>query len=532
MTDRALERNLIHRVNVGDALTRTAAHHPDREAIVDGERRFTYRAFDRFVNRFAHGLLALGYRRGHALATMSGNSAEFLIAYYACAKIGVVAVPINLGWREKEVAYVLGHSKARGVVVESQLVGALAPALGDAAAVEHVIVAAGTGAAWERATDRRVWTSFVDVAEGRAETAPEILVEDRDPVSFLYTSGTTSAPKGVVGTHLAVHMESLTVAVDLEVRRADRILCLMPMFHTAQLNAFCTPAVAVGATMVVQRGFDAARVLECTARERLTVLFLLPMMVRALVESVGAHDTTSLRLVVYAMAPMPDHELRRAIEVLRCGFALLFGQTEMSPVATIFRPEHQLSHTGAVGTPGVNVEVGIMAPDGTLLGPGERGEIVYRSPHVTERYLGDEAATDAAFAHGWFHSGDAGYKGDDGMLWFYDRFKDVIKTGGENVASLEVEKLVYEVEPAIGQAVVIGLPHAHWVEAITVIAVARSGMTVDEAKVLAGLKARLAPFKVPKAVIVVNELPMTSTGKIQKHLLRERHARHYEKETR
>ncbi|GAA4683642.1 acyl-CoA synthetase [Pseudonocardia yuanmonensis] len=520
--------NIIQRVNVGDALTRSAFARPEHLAVVDGDRRWTYAEFDAWVNRLAHGLLARGYGVGDALALASGNSAEFLAVYYACAKTGVVCVPINLGWRSKEVAYVLGHSRARGIVVESGLLAGL-----DEVDLPETIVvgeaAPGT-------------VAFTDV-ESTDDSPVEVEIPDRAPLSYLYTSGTTSFPKGVVGTHLAIHLESMSAALDSGWTAADRFVAMMPMFHTAQLNAFCTPAVVVGATIHVHRGFEPGRFLDTIERERITQVFGLPMMYRAALDhpSFGSRDLSSLRRAVYAMAPMPEAQIKACLDGFfggrqeaeptgwgeRRGFALLFGQTEMSPITTLFRPEHQLTHVGAVGTPLTGVQVAIMDPEGNLLPRGEQGEIVYRGPSTMQEYLRNPEATAEAFRHGWFHSGDVGRFGEDGVLWFADRSKDVIKTGGENVASIEVERAVYDAEPKIAEVVVVGLPHERWSEAITAVVVPKPGETVDPAALTAALKERLDGYKVPKSVIVVDELPRTSTGKIQKNVVRETHADHY-----
>ncbi|MDT7798460.1 MAG: hypothetical protein QOI78_1893 [Actinomycetota bacterium] len=515
------DHNLVHRVNVGDALTRVAFGRPEALAVVDGDRRWTYGEFDTWVNRLAHGLTARGYTTGDVLALASANSAEFLAVYYACAKLGLVCVPINLGWRGDEVAYVLGHSQARGIVVERQLTGVIAPAVAQVPGVTDVFLAPGTGG---EATGLDLGDVLSDDT-----TSPEVVVEDRAPLSYLYTSGTTASPKGVVGTHLGIHLESMSAALDSGWRADDRFVAMMPMFHTAQLNAFCTPAIVVGATIFVHRGFDPERFLDTIERERITQVFGLPMMYRAALEhpSFGGRDLSSLRRAVYAMAPMPEAQIKACLDGFRCDFALLFGQTEMSPITTLFRPEHQLTHVGAVGTPLTGVQVGIMDPEGNLLPRGEQGEIVYRAPSAMQEYLHNPEATEEAFRYGWFHSGDVGRFGPDGVLWFADRYKDVIKTGGENVASIEVERAVYDTEPDVAEVVVVGLPHERWTEAITAVVVPKPGAHIDAEDLRLRLKDRLDGYKVPKAVIVTDELPRTSTGKIQKNVVRDKHSGHY-----
>lgn len=523
-----LQDDLVHRVNVGDTLTRTADRMPAKVALVDGERRITYRELDDWTNRLAHALLERGYAPGDSLALASGNSAEFLAVYYACAKAGVVCVPLNLGWRPDEAGYVLGHAGVRAVVVEAQLVEWVGQALDGRDGVLDVVVAPGTGGPVPETLAGRA-TTTIDAFASTDAGPVEVLVGDRAPVTYLYTSGTTSAPKGVVGNHLAVVVESLTMALEARWTDDDRFVAMMPMFHTAQLNCFCTPAVLLGATLVVHRGFDADRLLDTIEAERVTQVFGLPVMYRALLEraDIGVRDLSSLRRACYAMAPMPEPQLRRAIEVFGCDFFLLFGQTEMSPTTTLFRPEHQLTHAGAVGTPTVSVRVALMGWDGVMVGPGEEGEIVYRSPQALTGYLHDEAATEAAFAGGWFHSGDIGRFDEDGVLWFADRSKDVIKTGGENVASIEVERALYAADPRIAEVVAVGLPHERWTEAITAVVVAQPGTTIDEAELLTAVRAHLDGYKVPKAVVVLADLPRTSTGKVQKNVLRQRLADHY-----
>jgi acyl-CoA synthetase (AMP-forming)/AMP-acid ligase II len=502
--DEQLGRNLIQRVNVADQLTRTAWRVPDKEAVVDGERRLTYRELNDEVNRVANTLAARGYERGDAMVLIAGNSAEFLVAYYALAKIGVVSVPINLLWGQSEVAYVIEHCKPKGAIVEPMF----AP------------IVAGSGL-------EVFETPLRELANVASAAEPDAYVEDRDPLSYMYTSGTTSAPKGVVQSHLAVYVETLTAAARVGVDDEWRIGLFMPLFHTAALNALAATCLMRGGTLFLMRGFDPEALLQAIERERLTYFLGLPMMLRAVMDHprFAETDLSSLTLVGYAMAPMPDEDLKRAIAGFGCELTLGFGQTEMAPLTTVFRPEDQLRYAGSVGTQIENVQTAIMDEQGNLLPAGRTGEIVYRSPQAMTEYLHNPEATAEAFAHGWFHSGDIGHMDENGVLWFEDRKKDVIKTGGENVASIEVERALYDAEPRILECVVVGLPDDRWGEAITAVVTPRPGETLTEDEVIAAAKTRLSGFKVPKQVVFTAELPRTSTGKVQKNVLREQLSR-------
>ncbi len=499
-----LARNLISRANVGDTLTRTAWRLPGREAVVDGERRLTYAELNAEVNRVANTLLARGYRRGDGMILIAGNCADFLVAYYALAKIGAVSVPINLLWGKSEVSYVVEHCRPKGAIAEPMF----APLLED--------------------TGLDVFeTPLRTLANGASDAEPEVYVEDRDPVSYMYTSGTTAAPKGVVQSHLAVYIESLTASLSVGVDDEWRIGLFMPLFHTAALNALAASCLLRGGTLFLMRTFDPGALLETIERERLTYFLGLPMMLRAVMDHprFPSTDVSSLKLVGYAMAPMPDEDLRRAIDEFGCDLSLGFGQTELSPLTTVFRPEHQLLYPGSVGTQIPNVQTAIMDEEGNVLPPGQTGEIVYRSPQAMTEYLHDEEATAEAFKFGWFHSGDIGRMDENGVLWFEDRKKDVIKSGGENIASLEVERALYDAEPRIAECVVIGVRDPKWGETVTAVVTPKPGETLTEDEVIAAARTKLAGFKVPKQVVFRDDLPRTPTGKVQKNVVREQLSR-------
>ena len=262
MLDPRTGDNLIHRVNVGDSLTRITARRPHGTAVVDGTRRFTYRELNAWVNRVANALDGWGYRRGDALGLASANSVEFLVTYYACAKLGVVCVPVNLGWRPHEVAHVLGYSGARGIVVEAQPLPAIAPAVLETPHVTDVVSAPAPA---PTPTPTPTWLAadrhFRQLADGASYDQPVHHVEDRDPITYLYTSVSRPSPRAS-WNHPAIYLESTSVALEARFAEDDRFVAMMPRTHTAERKPHFTAAVMVGATLYVERGFAAGRVVE------------------------------------------------------------------------------------------------------------------------------------------------------------------------------------------------------------------------------------------------------------------------------
>src|SRR6185312_2867995 len=354
----------------------------------------------------------------------------------------------------------------------------------------------------------------------------DTVVADDDPLRLMYTSGTESRPKGVLLSSRSLIAQYVSCVIDGGMTADDVEVHSLPLYHCAQLDCFFSVDVYLGATSVILPGPDPAALLATIARERVTKLFCPPTVWISLLRhpDFDSTDLSSLRKGYYGASPMPVEVLRelqrRLPDVALWNF---YGQTEMSPLATILRPHEQLERAGSAGKASVNVETMLVDDDGAPVAPGEIGEIVHRSPHAALGYYDDEDKTAAAFAGGWFHSGDLGVMTADGYLSVVDRKKDMIKTGGENVASREVEEAIYELE-GVAEVAVFGITHPTWIEAVTAVVVPKSGVGLTEDDVHAHAKEKLAGYKRPKYVVLTDALPKNPSGKILKRELREKHA--------
>lgn len=507
---------------LGDLPRRTANRFPGKLALVDGDTRLTFAELDAVIDRTTAALAAAGLVKGDRLALLSHNCWEFAVLNYATARLGVLLVPVNFMLGPDEIAYILDHSGASAFVVEDALLDtaekAIATSGSDAIRVRAVIrrqpEAVGDG--W---TDVQTWLDH----DGRA---PDVTVEDDDPLRIMYTSGTESRPKGALHSSRTLLWQYVSCVVDGGMEADDVDVHSLPLYHCAQLDCFLNVDVFLGATSIILPAPDPVALLRTIERERVTKLFAPPTVWIALLRcpDFDSTDLSSLRKGYYGASPMPVEILgemqRRLPDVRLWNF---YGQTEMAPLATILGPEEQLSHAGSAGRAALNVETRVVDDRDDPVPAGTVGEIVHRSPHAMLGYYRDEAKTAEAYRNGWFHSGDLGFLDEDGRLSVVDRKKDMIKTGGENVASREVEEAIYQLD-GVAEAAVFGVSHPRWVEAVVAVVVPKPGAELTEQAVIEHTRSHLAGYKTPKHVVIADALPKNPSGKILKRQLREEHA--------
>src|SRR5947207_3039781 len=507
----------IGRVAIGDLLKRAAARFPDRIAVTDGERRVTFTELERAANRFANHLVARGLKPGQKISTICNNSIEFVKALFGIHRAGLVWVPINTMLGPADMDYILGHAEVRFAIIDDNLHAQpeRRAALEKRGAELIAIDLTGTAKAAELA-------SFNELILGQSEIEPDIAINDRDLAMIIYTSGTTSRPKGAMHCHLAVVMAVMSNCIEMGLSRDDGITGQFPLFHCAG-HVLLLSYLSVGGRMALMRGFDPVACMEAIVLDRLIVFVGLPLMYQDILDHPRRKefDLSGLKTCIYTMAPMGRPLLERAMADMCPNFVLTSGQTEMYPATTMSQPDRQLKRFGNYWGESLIVnETAIMDDDGNLLPRGQAGELVHRGPNVMMGYYKDPKATEEARKFGWHHTGDLALIDEHGEVLFLDRKKDMIKSGGENVASVKIEETLLA-HPAVQNAAVVGLPHPQWGEAVSAFVKLKPGAQTDEAGIIEHCREHLGGFQVPKLVRILDEMPMTATGKLRKVELRQ-----------
>ncbi|MEV7689792.1 acyl-CoA synthetase [Streptomyces bungoensis] len=491
-----------HGSTVDGVLRRSARRTPARVAVAYRERSWTYEELDDAVSRAAAVLLAEGAAPGDRVAAYGHNSDAYLIAFLACARAGLVHVPVNQHLTGDDLAYLVGQSGSTLVLADPDLAGRLP---GDATVLP---LRDAEGSLLAR------------LADTPAYEGPEPRTEDL--VQLLYTSGTTALPKGAMMTHRALVHEYLSAITALDLSAGDRPAHALPLYHSAQMHVFLLPYLAVGATNLVLDAPDGDRLLDLIEEGRVDSLFAPPTVWIGLANrpDFADRDLGGLRKAYYGASVMPVPMLERLRARLpKLAFYNCFGQSEIGPLATVLGPGEHEGRPASCGRTVLFVDARVVDEAGEDVPDGTPGEIVYRSPQLCEGYWNKPEETAEAFRDGWFHSGDLAVRDADGYLTIVDRVKDVINSGGVLVASRQVEDALYTHE-AVAEAAVIGLPDERWIEAVTAVVVPRGEVTEEE--LVAHVRDKLTAFKAPKRVVFVDELPRNASGKILKRELRDR----------
>jgi len=510
----------LRRQTLADTLRRTAARVPDRLGLACGATRWTYREFHAVSERLAAALLARGIKRGDKVAVLAHNSHGFVALRYALMRLGAVMVPINFMLQPDDVAFILNHSGARMLACDS---GMAEVARKGAELAPHVSEFLWLPSEEESAPVEGM-ANFHALVEASGEP-PGAGPESFDVAQIVYTSGTESRPKGVQLTHDAILWQYVSCMVDASIAGDDVAVHALPLYHCAQLDVFLGPSIYTGGVNIVTARPAPDTIFRLIERERATSFFAPPTVWISMLRSPGfdAADLSSLAKGYYGASIMPVEVMREMARRMP-GVRLwnLYGQTEIAPLATMLGPEDQLRKPGSCGRPVLNVETRVVDDEMRDVRPGEVGEIVHRSPHLMTGYYKDEEKTEEAFRGGWFHSGDLATVDDEGYISVVDRKKDMIKSGGENVASREVEEAIYGLK-GVSEVAVIGVPHPHFIEAVVAVVVPKAGAALDEKEVLEHAHKVLAPFKVPKRIVFAEALPRNPSGKILKRVLRKEH---------
>ncbi len=501
--------------NLRELLEQRSGETPDKHYLfseADG-RRFTYAEFDAAVNRTAVLLASKGVKKGDVVSFLMPNSVEYIIAYFACWKLGALAGPVNSLLKPHELVYIISNSEAKILLVHSDFLPAIESIRADLPALRGVITF----------DDELQATHDVEPAPD----LPQTNVNKDDEAIIIYTSGTTGKPKGCLLTHENVIANARQIAEWLNFTEHDRLLTIMPLFHMNAVSVTTMSALYSGGSTVISPKFSASRFWEIVSDYQITsfgsVATMLSMLLTTYPDGVPEGlKTNQLRFAMCGSAPVPAEVLRRFEEIFNCLVIEGYGLSE-STCRSTFNPPDERRRAGSCGLP-IGNEMKVVDDDDREVADGALGEIVLRGENVLKGYYKNPDATAIAFRNGWFHTGDIGYRDADGFFYIVDRKSDMIIRGGENIYPREIDEVLYQ-HPAIAAAAAIGVPDTLFGEEVAAFIVLKEGTEATEEEIIAFCRGRLADYKCPKTVHFVEEIPKGPTGKLLKRELANKFAR-------
>jgi fatty-acyl-CoA synthase len=475
---------------------------PNRIAIVDGEtdQRWNYWEMYERVSRITKHLHEIGIEKGDRVALLSPNHVCYFDLFFACRNLGAIFVPLNWRLSPYEIEYMLGNCSPKILAFHSQC-----EELAKEAQVKDFLQ-----------VDGKEYEKIINTDIGRHSSLSLAEMKEDDPCTIIYTGGTTGKPKGVVLTIGSIFWNSVNTILSWSLTMHDITLTYLPMFHTGGLNALSLPILHSGGTVVIARDFEVDKTIQLLNQEKCTIVLMVPTMYHMLVQSkrfIEAEFPT-MQTFLSGGAPCP-HAIYQAFEEKGLQFKEGYGLTEAGPNNFHIEPNHSRIKRGSVGKPMFYNQIKLAGDDGEEVRPGDVGEILIQGGHVFDHYWNNPEATAETIVNGWLHTGDLGTRDSDGDYYIMGRKKDMIITGGENVYPLEVEHLISQ-HPAVKETAVFGLPDHKWGEMVTAVIVLREGMTLTENELKEHCSGKLGRYKVPKKIVIVDELPKTPVGKIDK----------------
>jgi long-chain acyl-CoA synthetase len=501
---------------IADVTRHHARERPDQTALYYQDERISYRALDLRASQVAQALMRAGIAPESRVAVLTKNAPAFFELWFGATKANIVLVPVNFRLAPPEIAYVVNDAGAELLFVGADYYDAVEKVAGVLKTVRTIIALDGGHPAW---TDYTVWRDRAPAVD------PLLPLRGRDCAIQMYTSGTTGHPKGAQLSH-----DNLLTLLPNALRQwgvwrdSDVNLVCMPLFHIGG-SGWALIGLYRGIENVLARDFDPGAILRLIEERRITKTLFVPAMMLFLLQAPQCRDTdfSSLDLILYGASPAPLDLLRNALAVFGCGLGQVYGLTETTGAVTYLPPEdhgeHAIERMASCGKPSDGVEIRVVDALGRALPAGEVGEVVCRTPQIMLGYWNLPEATTQALRDGWFHTGDAGFFDQDGYLHIYDRVKDMIVSGGENIYPAEVESALFG-HPAVADVAVIGVPDEKWGEAVKAVVVKKPGVQVSAGELIEHARQRIAGYKVPRSVDFIDVLPRNPSGKILKRELR------------
>jgi len=505
--------------NFAYILQKKADSYADKVAVIEpyNGKEYTYLEMCQRASRLAHALLDIGIRRGDRVLCISRNTVEYLDALFAAATVGAVLLPINYRLSSDEILRIVEDGSPKVMFFDAEF-SDRAKALADTqSSIKNFVIFAGSGCDWA--------SEYETIAKRYPEESPPIVGDSEDPITLLYTAGSTGRPKGVPLKHRNWFFKAQDIVVDMGINRQDITLTILPLFHVGGMMLYTLSHILVGATVVLQRQFDAEEAFKLIQQYKVTNTFLMPAMAKMMIQIPNweKYDLSTLRFVGAGGEPVPE----RIVQAFaKCSFPILpsYGLTETTGEMTFLRPEQvkgKPSH--CIGKPRTCGEAKIVDSQGRELGPDQEGEIIVQGPTVADSYWQKPEESAKAFRNGWLYTGDKGVKDSEGFYYFLGRTDDMILSGGENIYPAEVEQVILN-HPKVADVAVLGVPDKQWGQTVKAIIAPQKGEELTEDEVLTHVKQHLASFKKPRIIEFVSELPKGSTGKLDRKKIKEIYA--------